>query len=26
LRKKEFGDFILVPNLEVNYGAAGIKI
>jgi len=25
-RKKEFGDFILVPNLEVNYGAAGIKI
>jgi len=26
ISKKEFGDFILMPNLGVNYGAAGIKL
>jgi hypothetical protein len=26
ISKKEFGDFILIPNLGVNYGAAGIKL
>ena len=26
ISRKEFGDFILIPNLGVNYGAAGIKL
>ena len=26
ISKKQFGDFVLTPNLGVNYGASGIKL